>query len=193
MTATARKPARTKTAPKKRKAAPGGPAAAAAKAEAFAHAFLRLGTASAAFREVNPRARTWKQQSVAVEASRYIRRPAVTAAIERLRQDARLDAIASRGEIARYLADIMRGQETEKRIIQTRDEQTGMMVDKEIEVPPPVSQRIRAARELERMLPAVLPPEPAADAAADEISATLADRLRQIAHPLKKTKAIDNE
>ena len=154
---------------------------------------MRLGTASAAYRETHPRARAWQQQSVAVEASRYIRRPEVAAAIARLQNDARLDAIASRSEIARYLAAIMRGQETEKRIIQTRDKQTGMMVDEEIEVPPAVSQRIRAARELERMLPAVLPPEPAADAATDEISATLADRLRQIAHPRKQTKAIDNE
>jgi len=183
----------TKTAKKKARANP-----AQVRAEAFAHAFLRLGTASAAYRETHPRARAWQQQSVAVEASRYMRRPEVAAAIARLQSDARLDAIASRSEIARYLAAIMRGQETERRIIQTRDEQTGMMVDAEIEVPPPVSQRIRAARELERMLPAVLPPEPAADDAPDEISATLADRLRQIAHqqqilPRKPTKAIDNE
>lgn len=177
----------------KKKSAAARVSPAAARAEAFAHAFMRLGTASAAYRETHPRARAWQQQSVAVEASRYMRRPEVAAAIARLQNDARLDAIASRSEIARYLAAIMRGQETEKRIIQTRDKQTGMMVDEEIEVPPAVSQRIRAARELERMLPAVLPPEPTADAATDEISATLADRLRQIAHPRKQTKAIDNE
>lgn len=157
-------------------------AAAEQRRKAFSHAFLRLGTAAAAFREVTPAARRWTAQSIATEASRYMRRPEVQAEIAGLQADARLDAIASRSEIARYLVSIMRGEETETRIIKTKDPTTGMIVELETQIPPPVSQRIRAARELERMLPSVLPPDPAdaADNAKDDISSTLADRLAQI-------------
>jgi hypothetical protein len=138
---------------------------------AFARAFCRLGQGSAAYRECFPACHGWKPDSVFHEAAKLLRDPIVAREIARINDDARLDAIGSRQEIARLLVDIMRGDLTETRVI------TKPNGDKEaVEIAPPISQRIRAARELHRMLPEVTPDKPETSNR-DDASSTLDDRL----------------
>lgn len=152
---------------------------------AFAAAFCRLGTASAAFREINPRSRSWHAESVAKEASRLRNDPYVQAEIARIQEDARLDAIASRQEIARTLADIMRGTITQTVIARVR-KSDGSTAAQEVEVPPPISQRISAARVLHHMLPEIEPPAPELDDAPDDATVALADRLAALRKKMQK-------
>jgi hypothetical protein len=138
---------------------------------AFARAFCRLGQAAAAYREVFPASRSWRPDSVAHAGGKLLRDPIVVREIALINEDARLDAIGSRQEIAKLLVDIMRGTTTETRIVCGPD---GSRTP--VEIPPPISQRIRAARELHRMLPEVEPPKPESTAR-DDASSTLDDRL----------------
>lgn len=159
---------------------------------AFAAASCRLGTASAAYREIYPSSRAWLGDSVSREAARLMRHPDVKAEIDRINTDARLDAIASRQEIASLLAEIMRGNVMQSQAVKVRntDGSQGAIA---VDMPPPVSQRIRAARELERMLPAVLPPEPSAAAAQDDTSSTLDDRLADIRKRRSQTSEVRSQ
>ena len=153
--------------------------AAADRHRAFAAAYMRLGTAAAAYREVYPSSKAWSAASVASRAADLMRLPAVAAAVEQMRADSRLDAIASRHEIASVLAEIMRGNLMQTAVARVR-KSDGSQDAVTIEVPPPLAQRIRAAKELERMLPSVIPSESHVDAAEREASSTLSDRLAEI-------------
>lgn len=145
--------------------------------EAFARAFVRLGTAAAAFRECFPHTRSWKPDCLSREAGRLIKDPDVQAEVQRLQDDARLDAIASRQEIARTVAAIMRGTATESRTVTVRNVD-GSTAAQIVEVAPALSVRLRAAKDLERMLPAVIP-ETGPDTH-DETKDTLAQTLTEL-------------
>lgn len=160
--------------------------AARARRLAFAAAACRLGTAAAAYREIYPASREWKPASVSREAGRLMRDPVVKDEIDRINADARLDAIASRQEIASLLAEIMRGNVKQTTIARVR-KADGSQDAVPVECEPPISQRIRAAKELERMLPAVLPDAPAEKGApADEATSTLQDRLADLRRQRQK-------
>lgn len=143
---------------------------------AFAHAFCRLGKGVAAYRECFPASRMWKDTSICNEAARLLRDPIVKNEITRIQTDSQLDAIASRQEIAILLVDIMRGTKTETRVVGERI----------VEVPGSFSTRMRAAKELERMLPAVSPEQPTGQQR-DRSDDKLADTLAMIRKRNQKT------
>lgn len=158
-------------------AAPKRRAAYEARRLAFARAFCRLGQAAAAYREAFPASRAWQADSTAKEAARLMRDPIVKTEIGRIDADAHLDAIPYRQEIARTLVDIMRGNLTETRTVMVK-RADGSHVAEKLEVAPSLTVRLRAAKDLDRILPAVSPKAPGeaeSDKSADSFDATLAE------------------
>jgi phage terminase small subunit len=144
---------------------------------AFARAYCRIGIAAEAYREVFPKSRLWKPDSVASEASALLSDPTVREEIARVNNAAFKDAIPRRLEIAKTLTDIMRGNLKERRTFKVRTP-AGEKMDT-IDIPAPISQRIRAARELAAMLPSVSP-EKKDDEKHDESEDTLKETLEEI-------------
>jgi len=145
----------------------------------FAEAMFRLGSASAALREVYPNSRQWTGPAVNKRAYDLAKLPVVQKHLELLKESAKLDTIASRSEIARLLAEIMRGNVMQP-TIRTHRASDGSSRSEVVESPPPINSRIKAAKELERLLPSVSPTESDEAKQQDEVSTSLDETLAAI-------------
>lgn len=135
----------------------------------FAEAMLRLGTATAALREVYPASRNWTPNAQACRAADLAKHPNVIAHVQLLSDAARQNPVAQADEITRFLAETMRGniKESIVKLVKTAEGQCPVT----LEVTPGIGKRIIAAKTLSAILgydnpkqtdpqhtPAVIPP-----------------------------------
>jgi len=117
----------------------------------FAEAMFRLGNASAALREVYPASRQWTSAAANKRAYELTKLPVVQEHLDMLKQQAKLDTVASPGEVTRFLAEVMRGL-TKETVVRTVKASDGTMGFEQVEVPVGVAKRLAAAKQLGEIL-----------------------------------------